>query len=71
MTPPPNRLVQTFNIPNRFNSNTNNSLIMTIYGNFINTTVVDNFLSFPKSTRTLNFELVCKIHAQNTELDKN
>jgi hypothetical protein len=44
---PENRLVQNFRIPNRFNSNTNNSLIMMFYGKHINKNLVDNVLSFP------------------------
>jgi hypothetical protein len=58
---PENRLVRNFRIPNRFNSNTNNSLIMTFSGKLVNTKVVDNFLSFPESTRTPNMRFMLKI----------
>jgi hypothetical protein len=68
---PESRLVQNFRISNIFNSNTNNSLIMMFSRTLVNKKVVDNFLSFPESIRTLNFEFVCKMYAQNTELDRN
>jgi hypothetical protein len=38
---------------------------------FVIEKIVDNFLSFLGSTRTLNFEFLCEIYAQNTELDRN
>jgi hypothetical protein len=68
---PENRLVRNFRISNRFKFNTNKSLIVTFSGKLVSTKVVDNFLSFPESTRTINSEFVCEIYAQNTELDKN
>jgi hypothetical protein len=68
---PENRLVQNFRIPKRFNSNINNSLIMMFSGKLVNTKVVDNFLRFPYSKRTLNSKYVCENYAQNTELDRN
>jgi hypothetical protein len=37
----------------------------------VNKKVVDNFLLFLQSTITQNYEFVCKIYAQNTELDRN
>jgi hypothetical protein len=37
----------------------------------VNEKAVDNFLSFPESTRRQNFEFLCEIYALNTELDKN
>jgi hypothetical protein len=43
---------------------------MTLSRNLLNTKVVDNFLSFPKITGTLNSDLVCEIYAQNTELGR-
>jgi hypothetical protein len=46
-------------------------LIITFSGELINKKVVDKFLSFPESSRTLNSESVCEIYAQNTELDRN
>ena len=33
--------------------------------------VVDNFTSFPESTRTQKSEFVCEIYQQNTELDRD
>jgi hypothetical protein len=68
---PENRLVRNFRIPNRFSSNTNNSLIMTFSGKLVNTKVVDNFLSFPESIRKLNSGFVCEIYVQNTKLNIN
>jgi hypothetical protein len=56
------RLVQNFRITNRFTFNTDNSLILTFSRNFVNKKVVDNFLRFVESTRTLNFEFVCEIY---------
>jgi hypothetical protein len=55
------RLVRNFRIPNRFNSNTNNSMIMIFSGKLVNTKVVDNFLSFLESARTLNARFMLKI----------
>jgi hypothetical protein len=39
--------------------------------NLVNKKVVDNFLSFPENTSTLNSKFLCEIYAQNTELDRN
>jgi hypothetical protein len=47
-----NRLVWNYRISKRFTSKANNTFIMTFYRNLVNTRVVDNFLSFPESTRT-------------------
>jgi hypothetical protein len=58
-------------LSNIFTSNTSNSLILKFSRNHINKKVVYNFLSFSESTRTLNFEFICEIYAQNTELDRN
>jgi hypothetical protein len=66
-----NRLVQNFRILNRFNSNTNNSLIMMFSGKLVNTKVLDNFIRLLESTRTLNSKFVCDVYAQNAELDKD
>jgi hypothetical protein len=68
---PKYRLVRYSRITNRFTSNTNNFLILTFSGNLVNKKNVDNFLSFPGSTRILNSESVCEIYAQNNELDRN
>jgi hypothetical protein len=68
---PENRLLRNFRIPNRFNSNTNKFLIIMFYGILVNSKVADNFIRFPESTRRLNSEFICKIYAQNTELDRN
>jgi hypothetical protein len=42
--------------------NTNNLLILLFSGNLVIVKVVDNFLSFKESTRTLNSELVYDIY---------
>jgi hypothetical protein len=68
---PENILVQNFRISNIFTSKAENALIMTFSRKLLNTKVVDNFLSFPESTRTLHFEFVCEIYGQNTKLDRN
>jgi hypothetical protein len=39
--------------------------------NLVNKKVLYKFLIFIESIRTLNFEFVCEIYAQNTELDRN
>jgi hypothetical protein len=39
--------------------------------NLLNMKVIDNFLRFPESTRTQEFEFVCGRYDQNTELDKD
>jgi hypothetical protein len=44
---------------------------MIFSGKLVNKKTVDNFLRFLESTRTQNFEFVCEIYAQNTELDIN
>jgi hypothetical protein len=36
----------------------------------LNMKVIDNFC-FPESTRTQEFEFVCEIYDQNTELDRD
>lgn len=41
------------------------------FGNLGNKKVVDNFLRFLESTRTLNFEFLCEIYAQNIEPGRN
>jgi hypothetical protein len=46
-------------------------MILTFSGNIINKNIVDNFLSFPECTRTINYEFVCEIYAQNTKLNRN
>jgi hypothetical protein len=60
-----------FWITNKFTSKIDYSLIMMFSRKLVNKKVVDNFLRFPESTRTQNFEFVCEIYAQNTELNKN
>jgi hypothetical protein len=58
-------------ITNKFTSNIDNPLIITFSGNIVIKKVVDNFVTFPKNRRTLNFELLCEIYAQNTKLERN
>jgi hypothetical protein len=53
---PVNRLVRNFRIPNRFNSNTNNSLIMTFSGKLVNTKVVDNFSKLSRKYKNTAFQ---------------
>jgi hypothetical protein len=39
--------------------------------NFVNKKVVDNFITFPESTRTQASEFVWERYGQNTELDRD
>jgi hypothetical protein len=37
----------------------------------MNTKVIDNFVSFPESTRTQESMFICGIYDQNTKLDRD
>jgi hypothetical protein len=39
--------------------------------NPLNTKVIENFRSFPESTRTQESEFICGRYHQNTELDRD
>lgn len=65
---PKYRLVRKVGITKRFISNTDNTLILTIFGNLVIQKVIDGYLRFLKSKRTSKSQFVCDIYDQNTEL---
>jgi hypothetical protein len=64
------RLVRNFWVTNRFIYNRNYTQITIFPEQLTIDKVVDNFLSFAESSRTLKSELVCESYGQNTELDR-
>lgn len=68
---PKYRLLRNFWVTNRLTSNTDQAQITTFSGILTIDKVVDNFTSFPESTRTQKSEFVCERYQQNTELDRD
>jgi uncharacterized protein YifE (UPF0438 family) len=64
------RLVRSFWVTNRFICNRNYTQITIFSGKLTIDKVVDNFLSFPESSKTIKSEFLCERYGQNTELDR-